>query len=337
VRDVLQRFDTDVSIFASSLEDFERFKTDAARQENAASTAAIDAIEAAEKMSILLTNTTTALCDALLPLNADKRLSDFVISVWTHVLIQAAWQDAERGASDNPDNLFQQYRALLPELLWSVQEKKDAQERAALIKLLPGLVKRFNAALQLVQLPEEETREILDLLMQMHQQVLRSAPAASGREAHSLDELRQVFARLTVNWERVSWTLAEPPQARAALIEEILQRKGVLAELIVGQKSVASTEADRECLMQTYLLGTRVELRGAGGTGQAAHLIWITSHRSLYLFRQDKDGMFIVHTFTSLLEALREGLMVPVEYAPVFERAVESLLFGAEKLQAGAA
>jgi Protein of unknown function (DUF1631) len=340
VHQVLEKFDTDCGIYVTCLQEFEQFMAHHLRQDDAATVLGIEAVEAAEKISVLLTNTTAALCDVLLPLNIDKRISDFAIHIWPHVLVQSAWLDAQHGRSaEHAESLYRQYHAVLPELVWSVQEKQDAQERATLIRMLAGLVKRINAALRLIQMPEEDGKLLLDQLVAMHTQVLRPVQKSSATNLRSLDELRQDFARLSINWDRVTWALDEPPPARDAVIEEALLRKGITASINMGQKSLASTDADREFLEQTYLLGTRVELRGADGGSVPAQLVWITAHRSLYLFKQDKeggeggDGALVIHTAPSLLEALRAGSVFPVEYAPVFERAVESLLYSAEKLQ----
>ncbi|MGH8806818.1 MAG: DUF1631 family protein, partial [Noviherbaspirillum sp.] len=301
--------------------------------DDARATHGIEAVEEAEKFSILLTNTTNVLCDVLLPLNVDKRVSDFIIHVWPHVLVTAAAQDADRKlAADHPDSALQQYRAVLPELLWSIQEK-NSQDRSALMRLLPGLVKRLRQALHLIHLPDDECRQILDQLVEMHTAVLRGNPKGGMKEQNSLDELRRQFARLSVNWERVSWGLTDPPQPRAAVIEEAFFKRSVAAELNLGVHTVASSLADQEFLVQTYLLGTRVAFRSADGASRPGQLVWISTHRSLYLFKQDGEATLVLYTFASLLEALRDETIVPVEYAPVFERAVESLLFGAGSLQ----
>ena len=113
-------------------------------------------------------------------------------------------------------------------------------------------------------------------------------------------------------------------------------RRGVAAEQNLGVHTMASTLADREFLAQTYLLGTRVAFGSEGGGGATGQLVWISTHRSLYLFKRDADGEHVVYSFAALLEALRDETIMPVEYAPVFERAVESLLFGAGSVQAAA-
>jgi hypothetical protein len=194
-------------------------------------------------------------------------------------------------------------------------------------------VRRLRAALQMIQLPEDESKPMLDLLVAMHTQILRGTakPSAVSR---GLDQLRREFARMAINWERASWGLSEPPQVREPVIEDVFARAQVSAELNLAG-SMAATAADREFLSQTYLLGTRIEQRGQG-QARAAQLVWISTHRSLYLFRSE-DGRLAVYSAAALLEALGAQTIVPLEYAPVFERAVESLLFGAESLDGSSA
>lgn len=332
--EILSGFESDMAVFSRALDEFERFLQMHVQRDDREAAHVIEAVETAEKLSILLTNIRATLCDVLLSLNIEKRLSDFIIQVWPHVMVHAAWQDLEgKMPLEEPGSLFQQYRAVLPELIWSIQEKPTPQERSALMRVLPDLVKRLTKALQLIQLPEDESREILDQLVAMHTRVLRGSQKGGAQKAPGLEQLRKDFSRLVVNWDRVSWSLAEPPQPRADLIEEVFAVRGVVAELNLGVNTMAASQADREFLEQTYLLGTRVEFRADGSEARPAQLAWISTHHSLYLFRSEpSDGALALYTFAALLEALEQGRIVPVEYAPVFERAMESLLFGAEKI-----
>lgn len=329
---VLAEFQSDTAVFSDALAAFEEFLADYLQEDDSHTTRGIEAIEHAERFSLLLTNVTTALCDVLMPLSVDKRVSDYIILIWPHVLVHSAWDDRERNvATDAPQSLYRQCHAVLPELLWSIQEK-DPQERAALMRLLPDLVGRLRKALQLIELPEEETKPLLDMLMERHAQVLRTQ--SKGNPAlPSLDALRQEFSRLVISWDRASWGLSEPPQPRESIIEKLFAKHGVSADLNLGVNTLASSLADREFLAQMYLLGTRVAFRAANGANVAGQLVWISTHRSLYLFKQDQNASLVVYTPAALLEALRDETIIPVEYAPVFERAVESLLFGAGNLQ----
>jgi len=335
VRKVLVEFDTDTVVFSAALGEFEAFLASYLRQDDRETKRGIDAVETAERFSVLLTNATTALCDAMLPLNVDKRISDCVIHVWPHVLVHATLHDAEQKVSpDNAHSLYHRYHSVLPELLWSVQEKTDPQQRAELIKLLPNLVKRLRAALHLIQLPEEECKRILDQMVELHTAVLRANGGANGKASPTLEELNEQFSRVSIRWDRASWSLDEPPQPRASVIEDVFARRDVAADLKLGVKAVTASAADRDFLAQTYLLGTRVEFRPADAVPVVGQLVWSSTHRSLYLFKRDGDGGLVLYTYASLLEALRDGTVVPVEYAPVFDRAVESLLHDAASMSA---
>jgi hypothetical protein len=333
---ILDDFDTDVSVFSSSLLEFERFLANHLRQSDARISLGIEALEAAEKVSVLMTNLTAVLCDMLVPLNVDKRVLDIIVRVWPHALARATWIDAVKKVPlSDPRSLFLGYRAVLPDLVWSVQEGLGQQGRARLVGMLPELVKRINATLQMIKLPEEECREIMDLLVAIHTQVLRQADG-NGDSAIDIDTLRQIFSRITVHWQHVSWELEEPPQPREEVINDVLAKLRIAPQVNFAVNAVSTSAADREFLMQTYLLGTKVDIR-KGEESRSAQLMWVSTHRSLYLFRYDDDRSMVIYTHAALLESLREAVIVPVEYAPVFERAVDSLLFGAGKVQAGAA
>lgn len=326
---VLAEFHTDIAVFEVCANEFEAFLAGFLRREDDHTARGIEAVEDAERFSVLLTNVTKTLCDVLVPLNVDKRISDVIILVWPHVLVHAAWQDRLGNiGQDDPASMFRQFHSALPELVWSLQEKSP-QQRTVLIRLLPDLVKRLRKALEIIQLPEDDSRQILDSLVEMHTQVLRSQPRPDAPEQASLEDLRKEFSRLAFNWERASWELPEPPAPREDIIMEIFARHGANADINLGLNTVSSTAADREFLTQTYLLGTRVAFRAADGSNIPGQLVWISAHRSLYLFKQDGKSTLIVYSPAALLEALREEFIIPVEYAPVFERAVESLLFGA--------
>jgi hypothetical protein len=169
---------------------------------------------------------------------------------------------------------------------------------------------------------------------------LRQADKEAASAAIDIATLRQIFSRIMVHWQHVSWELDEPPQPREEVLGDVLAKLRVEPQVNFGLSAVSASAADREFLAQTYLLGTKVDIRdgsGEGDKGRPAQLMWISTHRSLYLFRHDDDRSLVIYTYAALLESLREAGIVPVEYAPVFERAVDSLLFGAGKVQTGAA
>ena len=337
IREVAKDFDTDVAVFARSLQAFEAFLASHLRQFDSQIIPAIEAIEAAEKDGLLLADTTNALRDVLQPLNIDRRISDFIMQTWPQVLVRAASLDAEKKTpADDLGSLYRQYHAVLPELVWSIQQKRDQQERTSLIRLLPDLVKRLRAALQLIRLPDEQCKKILDLLVELHTTILRAVPGDEQKTPGSLDELRERFSCIATLREQAAASRNERPQPRADLIEEALARRNVAVELHLGVQASTISTADKQFLAQVYLPGIRVGMRTGDDVLVPARLVWVSAHRSLYLFRRDDGAGLSLYSPASLLEALRGESIIPVEYAPLFERAVEALLLDMEKLTAAA-
>ncbi|HJV74289.1 MAG TPA: DUF1631 family protein [Noviherbaspirillum sp.] len=335
VRKVLENFDSDTSVFSQSLKEFETFFASHLRPHDAQTESAIAAVETAERSSVLLTNTTDALCEILLPLNIDKRISDFIIHAWPQVLMRAVLADEDNKLSvDAAASMYRQNLAVLPELVWSIQEKPDPQERSALIRMLPDLVKRLRAALQLIHLPEEESKRILDQLVELHTSILRGVLGNGTKTQLGIDALREQFSHVAVCAQQPTWKRSEPPQARSALIDEISNRRAIPVERNPDECAVAPSTADHQFLEQDCLPGMRVELCGADGVRVPAQLIWISTYRSLYLFKRASGTGFALYTCASLLKGLQEESVVALEYAPLFERAVDGLLSDAENMAA---
>lgn len=329
---ILENFEDDVSIFATVLDEFEECLADASRKNNAQVRLGTEALDAAEKISILLTNMSAMLNDLLSPLNLDKCISDFIVASWPRVLVRAAWSDAENSASRMHEaSEFLAYRNILPELLWSIQEKPISKDRALLVRMLPDLIKGVKQALETITLPEEESKQIMNQIVSMHTQILRGAKMEIAAPLMELDELRQIFSQLVIYWQHVLWDADEPPQVREEAIEEVLARYRITPIVHFTQIEIAASDDDRELLEQTCLLGCKVTMRDNDGSSQQAQVMWISKYRSLYLFKRDSDDVLVIYTYASLLEALRQGGIASAECASLFERAIDSLLLTTEK------
>jgi hypothetical protein len=223
-------------------------------------------------------------------------------------------------------------RNVLPELVWSAQPKQTSQDRSALMRLLPELAKRLQAGLALLGLPEAEVKAALDQLVEVHMQVLRSAgPGANGsKPPMSMEDMYQHFALLSVCEGSYLWTEDEPLKVPAAMVQAAFAQHGVAARLQGSDEPIPAMATDAAWLAQMQP-GLGVELLVNGGYAMA-RLEWVSSQRALFVFRQRADAVPIVHSAISLLKALRDGSLRLLEYAPLFERAVEALMINAEAL-----
>ncbi|RJG00922.1 DUF1631 family protein [Noviherbaspirillum sedimenti] len=329
VKRILQDFADNTAIFSECLEELEQFLADQLANADADSVRSIQAAEDAEKFSAVLRNTAASLRDIVAPMEVDQRLKDFIEQIWARVLVRAAAQDAGGGSAA----IGQQYREVLPELVWSAQEKTTPEDRNALMRLLPGLVKRLRIGMLMVHMPEAECNAALDRLVPVHTQVLRQGLADdSPRKWPSLDDLRKEFTRLVTSDDSATWILTEPLQVEQDVLESALADRGVAADVELSRPSIYAAKPSAELLSQLRV-GCCVECQ-AGDTSVPARLIWVSRHHALFIFKLEQQSKPLVYSAASLLQALQSGRIGLVEYAPAFDRAVDALMQGAEALQA---
>ncbi|TCS39459.1 uncharacterized protein DUF1631 [Paucimonas lemoignei] len=328
VKRILKEFEHDTALFGDCLQEFESFLAEELANANAEAARSIQAAEEAEKFSAVLRSTAESLHEIVSPMDIDQRVKDFIEQVWARVLVRAARQDAESGAATTGP----QYRDVLPELVWSAQVKTTAEERSALMRMLPGLVKRLRVGMLMVHMPEDECKTALDSLVPVHMQVLRQqAPGENAKALPGLEELRKEFSRLVASDYGDAWVLTEPLQVEPEILQSALADKGVEADVDMAPPSPYATTPSKDLLLQLQV-GSCVEFR-AGDTAAPARLIWVSRHHSLFIFRLDGQTKPMVYAAASLLQALQSGKVGLMEYAPAFDRAVDALMMGAEAVQ----
>jgi hypothetical protein len=326
VGEILEKFDKDMAIFSVSLADLERAVAEHLRNAVPETKRCIHAIEAAEQITIVQTGIDNALQSLLAPLKVDVRISDFLTHLWAKVLACA-------GATENVSEVGSdaRYHEVLPELIWSVQEKQTPEERSALIRLLPDLVKRVKKGLELLRMQEEEIKRAMDQLVAVHTQVLRGTQASGASALLSLEELRRHFASLS--GAKANGLVAEstPIEIPSAIIEAEFASQGISVKLDIESDAIVELASDSEWLMQMQP-GICVQL-SRGETYELARLNWVSTHHSLYMFKPHQRSLPVIYSPACLVKALRDGVIRPLEYAPLCDRAVESLLAGAEAIQ----
>jgi hypothetical protein len=325
---VMEKFEDDMVVFTDCLEEFEHFLQTFYRDTDQEAARRVAAIEEAEKSSVMLFNIGNTLRDLLPPLEISRQVSEFIMHIWSRVMATLLVR-----FGDN-ESLINQYRVILPELVWSVQPGHKPQERNTLMKLLPELVKRLKKGMELACVTEDESKKALDQLADVHMQVLRGAPRSPAKKGMTLEELYQHFSLLQVCEGSHLWTESEALTVQSEIVQAALTTRGVEAELHIQNEAIPVLATDEDWMGQMRLgIGAEVQI---DKVQDLARLVWISEQRSLFMFVVEGSGQAVVYSSISLLKALRDGLLRPLEYAPLFERAVESLMISAESLQAAA-
>lgn len=321
VEKILNEFKTDLSVFSDALAQFDKTVEKILRESDPAILRVIAALEDAEKdpkrYDVLVVETVNAMRERLQTIQTDQRAVDFLIRIWSRVLVQA-----------NEDEKIdsQPYRDVVPELIWSVYQH-DLTERSALMKLLPKLVRQVKLGMKLIALPEAETKQAIDDLIAMHATVLGMIQSTPLKASVKLETLHQHFASLRIGSTNAEAAAIHAPTVPKARLESALLKFEVAAHQYLDNDMGTLLSSDASWLggMQA---GTLVEW-WSDNIYQPARLMWVDPQQSFYIFQllaTQEQTRLLIYSSISLIKALREGSIGMLEYAPIFDRAIESLL-----------
>lgn len=323
VDSILRNFDEDAGIFSDALEHFNRAVEKVLTEADEEAVRAIAALrlldggvqEAQDAPTVQMAN---ALRERLLGVQTDPRVIDFILSTWSRVLVHVE-------ARDDVDS--QPYLAVVPDLLWSVQPV-GAADRNRLMRLVLTLVQRIKSGLQLIGLSEEAIRAQLDTLVELHTGALRPVQSEQIKPVLSMTELHRHFSALNLSplGELDAPTIQAPTMPEDHL-RAALNKFDVQAHVHFDRDVGTLLNTDTQWL-STFLPGAPVECWVREGY-QAATLLSCDAKQLFYLFRlagQSEPPRLLIYSSIALIKALREGSVCMAETAPVFDRAIESLL-----------
>ncbi|MES2901307.1 MAG: DUF1631 family protein [Pseudomonadota bacterium] len=316
---VLDLYDDDSGVFSDAEGTLDAHVTNLIAAHDARVGPSLEAIGEATSASSRLAGAGAALAAALQPLKVHRSASEFILGTWARVLSHPG-QDAVDS------------QALLPELIWSAQEKVSSADRATLMRMLPDLVKRVRAGLDSIALPEAPSKIAFDKLVAVHMDVL-GGKVASGGKLLTLDELREHFSQFEID---PNYT--QPPGKEGWLgkfeLEAALSRRGLSAA--INAKAAARTPQSSDADWMLWARpGNGFEIL-VEGRYESALLCAVSAGESAFLFSTTDPEGEVIFLRSALIEAMESGTLRPLEYAPVFDRAVESLMAGAEQLTPGA-
>ena len=329
---VLDLFDDDMDIFSDAENALDAYVATLLVQLDPRIGPVTEAVAEAVWASMRLTRAVAALSKALQPLQIDPRLADFILGTWARVLSHAG------GSSASVE--------LLPELLWSAQEKTTPEDRATMMRMLPGMVKKVREGMAEISLPEAPSKAAFDRLVSVHMDVLgnKQVPA---RNHMTLDQFRDHFRDFSAAGDAFDTQSGVPGGARGAggvpalsasaegwvgkfELEAALLQRGLSVSLHARSAARLPQTSDADWLSLARP-GARFEIK-VEERYRSALLCAVRPDDTAYLFSIGEVDMQALYLKGPLLEALENSSIRPLEYAPLFDRAVESLMAGAESL-----
>ncbi|HQU80228.1 MAG TPA: DUF1631 family protein [Azonexus sp.] len=160
-----------------------------ARRDNAAAQAAasyrplIQRLEQGDQADLASRQAIDTFC---LRTDVPPAISRFLRDHWQRLLRQVWLESGEESAG------WQENKAVVDQLLWSVQPKVDIEERKRLARELPQMLQKISAGMQRVSVPEAARAEFLDACFALQTAAMRGAP---HQEAEAMPPVTPAAAR----------------------------------------------------------------------------------------------------------------------------------------------
>ena len=301
--------DTGRRVFQTVLTEFERFLENYFKNENEASCKGISLAQQVEQRETLAIQYTIELRKMLNEVPVQVGVREFLFHVWADVLATAA---VKSGAQGQDTKLMRRAAA---DLIWSASAKVSRDDRAEVIRRLPGLLKSLRDGMQQAGIAESKQDEHIHSLN-------NSLAAAFTAKAAAIPQDR--LKDLMKNLETLEDLL---PDAADVEIDEsmVLDLSGYeSSELEVVAEGGSMPTASMVAWARELQVGSWLMLDYRGRT-EVVQLAWQGLRRQLSLF-VSPQGRGILFQQRRLAAFLQAGLLVPAQEESLTTRATRSVL-----------
>ncbi len=249
-------------------------------------------------------------------------LQDFLRQYWVTPLADAYAVNGQ----DSPE--WTRACRTIDDLLWSVERKTTAAERARLLKELPPLLQTLSEAMEQQHAAEEFSSALFAHLVEIHTAALKGQAATAATEDQpetSADQTAPIAA-------------AQPGTAPSA--DRPLPSGGEIdtAEMYSGDVQVVAPDVPEgdefDRIAHSIAKGTWVEFKLDKGDSIRCRLLWTSPLRGSHLFSSRDGGNAIKISPSGLASRLRKGKAIILQDQPLVDRVVDNVLSRLKRGQA---
>ena len=315
VHRILDEFTDDITLFETLRKDLEGFLAEEEKNAEATIQSSAEEINQRDRQEIARVVAHSEIEKRLETHTVPNFLGAFLRKHWTGVLEQLHLQGE---GSDTWATAL----STLDDLVWSVQPKRQSEERRKLVSMLPNLLKRLHGGLQNVVWETGERESFMANLVEAHAAAVKPSlasvpmPTTAVAEAAAA-QAEEATAKGDIETAVKARALAEamapaPPPAPVEPAIEIVQDR--FAEL--------ATSLER---------GMWVEFEGEDGQLAFAKLAWVSPLRGTYLFTNRQGQKAVSLTADELADRFRKDRARLVEAEPLVDRAFVSMIASLEE------
>ena len=297
VQRVLNEFEDDLALFSTLLAEFTEFLFESEQQAQEHIEPVVQREGSQEALTAALAHADECIHARLNALPNDLPLAafltPFLTTQWRQVIANA-WIDEERTPGHWNATL-----KTMEQLIWSTQPKSNAEDRKALVAMLPELVRTLNAELDAIDWSGEPRATFTRRLIGTHMQAIRMK---------AVDPVDTQGAALEI-------------KAGQAAMEALDHRR--------SQQLAAQTASDLDDFSASAQLLTRGVWFEVTMPGQAAYrcrLSWVSPMRTRFLFTNREGFDAFVRSEREVAAMLRDGQLHMLEQTPIVERALNRIM-----------
>ncbi|BBP01438.1 DUF1631 family protein [Sulfuriferula nivalis] len=331
--------------FARMLDDFDVFVAAELRKNDEQVNQAVAAIEDIKNRTLRFAHISAQMAEILSGVKLDTYFYEFLSNTWVQVIERAETVDMARAT---------RYRALVPDLVWSIAPKIDVYDREELAAILPIMINTLRDGLSMIAWPADKQREMIDWLFDAHGRALRITVDTDTFQVPSLPNMHTNFESLVSNAvvKTVPPTASElraaekvltdaaalVPNAAIATVNQFAEHE-LLAELNLddiegvdfGTDAVDAYED--ESVSERLYNGINIEIK-LSVRPTRAKLSWVSEDAGNLLLTLDDAKLPMVMSVKAFRRLYNHGRVHFLEDEMLFERAVKSLLDAAEHMDA---
>ncbi len=301
--------DTGRRVFQTVLTEFERFLEHYFKNENEASRKGVSLAQQVEQRETLAIQYTIELRKMLNEVPVQEGVREFLFQVWADVLATTAVKTGLQGDETK------RMKRTAADLIWSASAKVSRDERAEVIRRLPGLLKNLREGMQAAGIPVEKQD---DHIQSLNNSLAVAFTAKTAAIPH--DRLKDLMVQLETLEELL-------PDAADVEIDE-----SMVLDLSGYESSELEVVAEGGSMPTAAMLAWARELQVGSwlmldyrGRSEAVQLAWQGMRRQLTLF-VSPQGRGILFQQRRLAAFLQAGLLVPAQDESLTTKATRTAL-----------
>ena len=300
VQTVLDRFEDDISLFATLVEELEKFVRDTEQRAELRAERSAKVMEGQERLEAAKSTTMEEIEPRISGDDSLDFVREFVATHWKNLLFVIC---ARQGKDSDAWN---QAVATMDQLIWSVKPKRTPEQRQRLVAMQPRLLNSLRLGMERLSIPPTERDDFIAKLVRAH-----------GRTAIRSDSTEQ-----TVTGDRETEQSSD-----VAAVAEIKKPARVSTKSETAHEGNVNVPDDQHTAAARQLaVGTWLEFLDSDGQSKRAKLSWVSPITGTLLFT-DREGLkagnYGLDEIAHLLRGARARVL---NTAPLMDRAVSTVL-----------